>query len=208
MDSNGVTLDDCGIAELAAAVSTLSESIQGGKMSGFSDEDIVTLMQRIETCKRQLAALDTPLIVEAGERSLHSRSGAGKMVPFLRHTLGLSRYDASVRVKITHHCGEFVQQTGHVAPPVLPVTAEVFATGEISRDHVRHIVDVMNHLACPAGPGLTPGWDPLPADPSPQTERITLQRPTAPASSALRSFVFSLLLQASLSLCLSYLLVL
>ncbi|MEU1204011.1 DUF222 domain-containing protein [Nocardia sp. NPDC005825] len=146
MNSMGVTLDDCGIAELAAAVSTLSESMQGGKMSGFSDEDIVTLMQKIETCKRQLAALDTNLIIEAGERSLHSRSGAGKMVPFLRHTLGLSRYDASVRVKITHHCGEFVQQTGHVAPPVLPVTAEAFSAGDISRDHVRHIMDVMNHL--------------------------------------------------------------
>ncbi|MEU1426642.1 DUF222 domain-containing protein [Nocardia sp. NPDC005746] len=146
MNSMGVTLDDCGIAELAAAVSTLSESMQNGKMSAFSDEDIVTLMQKIETCKRQLASLDTRLIIEAGERSLHSRSGAGKMVPFLRHTLGLSRYDASVRVKITHHCGEFVQQTGHVAPPVLPVAAEAFAAGEISRDHVRHIMDVMNHL--------------------------------------------------------------
>ncbi|WP_433594076.1 DUF222 domain-containing protein [Nocardia sp. CA-145437] len=146
MDSNGVTLDDCGIAELAAAVATLTGSVQGGKMVEFSDEDVVSLMRQLETCKRQLAALDTPLIIEAGERSLHSRSGAGKMVPFLRHTLGLSRYDASVRVKVTHHCGEFVQQTGHVAPPVLPMAAEAFAAGEISRDHVRHIMDVMNHL--------------------------------------------------------------
>ncbi|MEU1431027.1 DUF222 domain-containing protein, partial [Nocardia sp. NPDC005746] len=146
MDSNGVTLDDCGIAELAAAVATLTESVRGGEMAGFSDEDVVSLMRQVETCKRQLAALDTCLIIEAGERSLHSRSGAGKMVPFLRHTLGLSRYDASVRVKITQQCGEFVQQTGHVAPPVLPVTAEAFAAGEISRDHVRHILDVMNHL--------------------------------------------------------------
>ncbi|WP_433594422.1 DUF222 domain-containing protein [Nocardia sp. CA-145437] len=146
MNSMGVTLDDCGIAELAAAVSTLTESLQNGKMSELSDEDVVSLMRQLETCKRQLAALDTRLIIEAGERSLHSRSGAGKMVPFLRHTLGLSRYDASVRVKITHHCGEFVQQTGHVAPPVLPVTAEAFAVGDISRDHVRHIVDVMDHL--------------------------------------------------------------
>ncbi|MFD7844938.1 hypothetical protein ACFV4K_18630 [Nocardia sp. NPDC059764] len=89
MDSMGVTLDDCGIAELAAAVSTLPESIQGGKMTGFADEDIVSLMRQLEICKRQLAALDTPLIVESGERSLHSRGGVGKMVPFLRHTVEL-----------------------------------------------------------------------------------------------------------------------
>ncbi|MFF0637016.1 hypothetical protein ACFYTS_31485, partial [Nocardia sp. NPDC004151] len=62
MDSNGVTLDDCGIAELAAAVATLTESIQGGKMTGFSDEDVVSLMRQVEGCKRQLAALDTCLI--------------------------------------------------------------------------------------------------------------------------------------------------
>ncbi|MGW4353367.1 DUF222 domain-containing protein [Nocardia sp. NPDC004582] len=146
MDSNGVTLDDCGIAELTAAVSTLSESVQTGKLAEFSDGDVVALMQKLEACKRQLAALDTRLISEAGERSLHSRSGAGKMVPFLRHTLGLSRYDAALRVKVTHHCGEFFEPTGHLRPAVLPVMAEAFAAGEISRDHVRHIMDVMNHL--------------------------------------------------------------
>ncbi|MFE3753317.1 DUF222 domain-containing protein [Nocardia tengchongensis] len=146
MDSNGVTLDDCGIAELAAAVSTLSNSVQNATMAQFSDEDVVALMQQLEACKRQLAALDTRLIIEAGERSLHTRSGAGKMVPFLRHTLGLSRYDAALRVKVTHHCGEFFEPSGHLRPAVLPVMAEAFAAGDISRDHVRNIMDVMDHL--------------------------------------------------------------
>ncbi|MEV6095218.1 DUF222 domain-containing protein [Nocardia sp. NPDC051981] len=146
MDSNGVTLDDCGIAELAAAVSTLSDSIQAGKLAEFTDGDVTALMRQLEACKRQLTALDTRLIIEAGERSLHARSGAGKMVPFLRHTLGLSRYDAALRVKVTHHCGEFIEPTGHLRPAVLPVMAEAFAAGHISRDHVRNIMDVMDHL--------------------------------------------------------------
>ncbi|MGV9662464.1 hypothetical protein [Nocardia niigatensis] len=59
------------------------------------------LMQRLETCKGQLSALDSRLIIEACNRSLPKGSAAKDVVPFLRQTLGLSRYDASVRVKIT-----------------------------------------------------------------------------------------------------------
>ncbi|MTE13980.1 HNH endonuclease signature motif containing protein [Nocardia aurantiaca] len=61
----------------------------------------------------------------------------------------MSRYDAAVRVKITKQCGEFFQPTGHLRPAVLPRVAEAFEAGDISRDHVRNIVDVMAHL--PAG---------------------------------------------------------
>ncbi|MFE3057297.1 hypothetical protein [Nocardia sp. NPDC059239] len=92
---------------MAAAVETLSNSVLHGNLTPFSDADVVELMQRLETCKRQLSALDSRLIIEAANRSLPETSGAGELVPFLRQTLGLSRYDASVRVKITRQCGEF-----------------------------------------------------------------------------------------------------
>ncbi|MGW4352989.1 hypothetical protein ACWELJ_12975 [Nocardia sp. NPDC004582] len=70
MDSNGVKLDQCGIADLVAAVATLSDSIRSGRMARFSDSDVLALMRQLETCKRQLSALDTRLIIEAGERSV------------------------------------------------------------------------------------------------------------------------------------------
>ncbi|MEU1207855.1 DUF222 domain-containing protein [Nocardia sp. NPDC005825] len=146
MDSNGVTLDDCGIAQLAAAVSTLAESVQNGNLTQFADGDVVALMRQLEVAKRQLSSLDSRLIIEAGERSLHVRDGMHGMVPFLRHTLGLSAHDASVRAKISIQCGQLVDPTGHLKPIPLPVAAEAFAAGQISRDHVRNIIDVIHHL--------------------------------------------------------------
>ncbi|GAA2501272.1 HNH endonuclease signature motif containing protein [Nocardia seriolae] len=149
MGSKGFTLDDCGITELVTAVETLSDAILHGDLNAFADGDVVELMKTLETCKRRLSALDSRLIVEARDRSLPENSGAGKLVPFLRHTLNLSAHDAAVRVKIAAECGELFELTGHLRPAALALTAEAFEAGAISRDHVRNIVTVMTHL--PAG---------------------------------------------------------
>ncbi|MTE13981.1 hypothetical protein [Nocardia aurantiaca] len=88
MGSKGETFDTCGIAELAAAVAALSESVLHGNLTPFSDGEVVALMQRLETCKRRLSALGSRLIIEASNRSLPQASGAGAVVPFLRQILG------------------------------------------------------------------------------------------------------------------------
>ncbi|MEC3955826.1 hypothetical protein VMT65_22525, partial [Nocardia sp. CDC153] len=119
MDSNGVTFENCGITELGAAVEAVSNSVRHGRLE-FSNTEVVALMQQLETSIRRLSALDSKLIIEAHERALPEESGAGKLIPFLRRTLGLSAHDASVRVKITHECGEFRQPTGHLSPANLP----------------------------------------------------------------------------------------
>ncbi|MGW5225455.1 hypothetical protein ACWEP5_10990 [Nocardia niigatensis] len=93
MNSMGVTLDTCGIAEVATVVEALSNSVLHANLDAFADGDVVELMQRLETCKRQLSALDSRLIIEACDRSLPKGSAAKDVVPFLRQTLGLSRYD-------------------------------------------------------------------------------------------------------------------
>ncbi|AYF78275.1 DUF222 domain-containing protein [Nocardia yunnanensis] len=146
MNSMGVTFDNCGITELVTAVETLSATLAHATLTPFADADVVALMQQLETCKRKLSALDSKLIIEASDRSLPEASGAGKLVPFLRQTLSLSAHDASVRVKITRECGEFTEPNGRPRPAALPVAAEAFAAGALSRDHVRHIVDIMTHL--------------------------------------------------------------
>ncbi|WP_369633847.1 DUF222 domain-containing protein [Nocardia sp. JMUB6875] len=165
MNSMGVTFNDCGIAELAAAVETLSNTVGHGNLAQFSDPEVIALMQQLETCKRQLSALDSKLIIEASDRSLPEASGAGKLVPFLRHTLGLSAHDASVRVKITRECAEVFEPTGHLRPAALAKAAESFEAGDISRDHVRHIVDIMNHLPTD-----------IPAEARVETERLLVEK--------------------------------
>ncbi|GAB0107051.1 HNH endonuclease signature motif containing protein [Nocardia sp. JMUB6875] len=161
MDSKGETFDSCGLVELEAAVAAIVDRVGHGDLTLFFDQDVVALMQRLETCQRQLSALGSKLIIEASERSLPETSGAGSPVAFLRHTLNLSRYDAATRIKIAKQVGEFRQLTGHVAPPVLEATAEAFEAGDISRDHVRNIVDVMTHLPTD-----------VPAEARVETERI------------------------------------
>ncbi|MFE3228821.1 DUF222 domain-containing protein [Nocardia sp. NPDC059228] len=146
MNSKETTLDTCGIAELATAVETLSNSILHGNLDQFTDSEVVELMRKLETCKRQLSALDSRLVIETSDRSLPQQNGDKDLVPFLRHTLGLSRYDASMRVKIAGACGEFFDRTGQRCTATLPATAKAFETAAISRDHVRGIVEIMTHL--------------------------------------------------------------
>ncbi|MTE13832.1 hypothetical protein [Nocardia aurantiaca] len=53
------TLDTCGIAELAAAMAALSESVLHGNLTPFTDGEVVDLMQRLEI--RQLEITKTSL---------------------------------------------------------------------------------------------------------------------------------------------------
>ncbi|GAB0102298.1 hypothetical protein JMUB6875_12650 [Nocardia sp. JMUB6875] len=146
MGSKGEILEDCGLTELEAAVRNCTDRVQYGDLTSLSGDDVVAVMQRVETCQRQLSALGSKLIIEATDRGLPESSGAGSPVAFLRHTLHLTRHDASTRIKIASQVGEFHQADGQLAPPVLEVTAEAYEAGDISRDHVRNIVEVMNHL--------------------------------------------------------------
>ncbi|MVU82115.1 DUF222 domain-containing protein [Nocardia sp. ET3-3] len=165
MGSKGVTLDSSGLTDLVTAVHHLCDTIGHGDLTPFADGEVVEFMQQLETCKRQLAALDPKLILEASERCLPETSGAGKLIPFLRQTLGLSAADASVRVKLARECGEFRGLNGQLNPAALPVLAEAAAAGDISRDHARNIVKIMTHL---------PGD--LPAEERARTEELLVEK--------------------------------
>ncbi|MFE3190959.1 DUF222 domain-containing protein [Nocardia sp. NPDC059240] len=146
MNSKGESLDNCGITALVTAVQNFSTTILHDTLAPISDPDFVAMLQHLESCKRQLSALDSRLIIEIGERGLSQSSGAGAVVPFLRETLGLSRYDAAGRVKIARSCGELLDATGKPRADTLSATAEAYEAGDISRDHARNIVEVMTHL--------------------------------------------------------------
>ncbi|MEC3917140.1 HNH endonuclease signature motif containing protein, partial [Nocardia sp. CDC160] len=146
MNSKGETLDSTGISALMTVVTNVTDNVLHGGLNHLSDIDVVEFMRRLEICKRQLAALDSALVIEVSDRDLPRKAGVKDAVPFLRQTLGLSRYDAAVRVKIAAACGEFLGADGKPRPVALAATANAFETGVISRDHVRGIVDIMTHL--------------------------------------------------------------
>ncbi|MEC3914906.1 HNH endonuclease signature motif containing protein [Nocardia sp. CDC160] len=146
MNSKGESLDTTGISALMTAVTNVTDTVAHGGLNRLADTDVVEFMRRLEICKRQLAALDAALVIEVSDRDLPRKAGVKDAVPFLRQTLGLSRYDASMRVKIAAACGEFLGVDGKPRPVALAATANAFETGVISRDHVRGIVDIMTHL--------------------------------------------------------------
>ncbi|MEC3919067.1 HNH endonuclease signature motif containing protein [Nocardia sp. CDC160] len=146
MNSKGETLDSTGIGALMTEVTNVADTVLNGGLNRLTDGDAVEFMRRLEICKRQLAALDSALVIEASERDLPRKAGVKDAVPFLRQTLGLSRHDAATRVKIAGACGEFLGADGKPRPVALAATANAFETGVISRDHVRGIVDIMTHL--------------------------------------------------------------
>ncbi|MFE3192322.1 DUF222 domain-containing protein [Nocardia sp. NPDC059240] len=146
MNSKGESLDSCGITALVTAVQNFSTTILHDNLMPISDANFIGMLQQLEICKRQLSALDSRLIIEIGERGLPQSTGAGALVPFLRQTLGLSRYDAAGRVKIARSCGGLLDAKGQPLTDTLSATAEAYEAGDISRDHARNIVDVMTHL--------------------------------------------------------------
>ncbi|MEC3952367.1 DUF222 domain-containing protein [Nocardia sp. CDC153] len=146
MNSKGETLDSTGIGALMTAITNVADTVLHGKLKARTDIDAVEFMRDLEICKRQLAALDSALVIEIAERDLPRKAGVKDVVPFLRQTLGLSRYDAAMRVKIAGACGEFLGADGTPRPVTLAATANAFEAGVISRDHVRGIVDIMTHL--------------------------------------------------------------
>ncbi|MEC3954060.1 DUF222 domain-containing protein [Nocardia sp. CDC153] len=146
MNSKGETLDSTGIGALMTAITNVADNALHGGLKPLADIDAVEFMRRLEICKRQLAAVDSALVIEIAERDLPRKAGVKDVVPFLRQTLGLSRYDAAMRVKIAEACGEFLGADGTPRPVTLAATANAFEAGVISRDHVRGIVDIMTHL--------------------------------------------------------------
>ncbi|GAB2507866.1 HNH endonuclease signature motif containing protein [Nocardia heshunensis] len=146
MNSKGETLDNCGITALVTAVQNFSNAILRGDLAPLTNDDFVNMLRELETCKRQLSALDSRLIIDATERDLPKSVGAKTVQDFLRQTLSLSRYDAAGRAKIARACGGLLDATGQPLTDTLSATAEAYESGAISRDHVRNMVDVMTHL--------------------------------------------------------------
>ncbi|MFE3189801.1 DUF222 domain-containing protein [Nocardia sp. NPDC059240] len=146
MHSKGESLDNSGITALVTAVQDFSNTVHDNGLAVLSDTDFVEALRQLETCKRQLSALDSRLIIAVTERDLPQSTGTGSAKEFLRQTLSLSRYDAAGRVRIAQSCGDLLDITGNPRGDTLSATAEAYESGAISRDHTRNIVDVMTHL--------------------------------------------------------------
>jgi hypothetical protein len=93
------------------------------------------LLQTCETFRRQLPAIEHPLINQVSEQADATELG-GKLPSALANRLRITRADASRRVGEAADLGERKAITGEPLPPVLPATAEAQRAGDIGPGHV------------------------------------------------------------------------
>jgi Domain of unknown function (DUF222)/HNH endonuclease len=95
----------------------------------------LALLQCSETFRRQLPAIEHPLINQIGEQADTTELG-GKLPGALANRLRISRGEASRRIHEAADLGERKAITGEPLPPVLPATAEAQRAGDIGSGHV------------------------------------------------------------------------
>jgi Domain of unknown function (DUF222) len=84
----------------------------------------LALLQCCETFRRQLPAIEHPLINQVGEQADATELG-GKLPAALANRLGITRAEASRRIGEAADLGERKAITGEPLPRALPATAEM-----------------------------------------------------------------------------------
>jgi hypothetical protein len=93
------------------------------------------LLQTCETFRRQLPAIEHPLVNQIGEQADMTELG-GKLPSAMANRLGITRADASRRIGEAADLGERKAITGEPLPPALPATAAAQRAGDIGPGHV------------------------------------------------------------------------
>ncbi|NNH72215.1 DUF222 domain-containing protein [Nocardia uniformis] len=130
------------VDDFVAAVDRLLEY----SFTRSSDSRFIEQLRAIETGMRKLAVVQHREVVETANRSLWEAVGVKTTHRFLRETLNLSKADASARLRAARQLGRLLSATGVELPPRLPRTADAQTTGEISADHARVIMNVMDRV--------------------------------------------------------------
>ncbi|MFD1815248.1 HNH endonuclease signature motif containing protein [Rhodococcus gannanensis] len=129
-----------------AALDVAVEGLLGKPLTGLSDDQVVEVIQRLETSLRKAAAVGNRLVVEAVERSIPGNLACRSVNEFLIQTLRISGADAAARVKRARKTGVWHNISGENLEPTLPDTAAALATGAIGTDHVRAIAQIMRKI--------------------------------------------------------------
>jgi hypothetical protein len=105
----------------------------------------VALLECSETFRRQLPAIEHPLINQVGEQADATELG-GKLPSALANRLRISRGEASRRIHEAADLGERRAITGEPLPPVLAATAAAQRAGHIGAGHVAVIRSFWHRL--------------------------------------------------------------
>jgi hypothetical protein len=151
----GEALADAEAEAALARFEAAAAELNAVALTRCRDEDVVTVLARVETVRRKSAVLDQRLIVEVQSRGLPHEYGAGNAATFLRELLRIGIGEARSRVANAEAAGSRVQHDGEVLEPVFTTVAAAQAGGEISRAHAQVVVSTIeklpDHLAAEIG---------------------------------------------------------
>src|SRR5271168_5326289 len=105
----------------------------------------LAMLQRCEKMRRQLPAIEHPLINQVGEQADATELG-GKLPSALANRLGITRGEASRRIHEAADLGPRRAITGEPLAPALPATAEAQRAGRIGAGHVAVIRSFWHRL--------------------------------------------------------------
>jgi Domain of unknown function (DUF222) len=105
----------------------------------------LAMLQLCETFRRQLPAVEHPLLNQVSEQADHTELG-GKLPSALADRLRITRAEASRRIHEAADLGERKAITGETLPPLLTATAAAQRTGNIGAAHVAVIRGFVHRL--------------------------------------------------------------
>jgi Domain of unknown function (DUF222) len=123
------------IVEVFAALKADFDRALGLSFDALTTPERLAMLQLCETFRRQLPAVEHPLINQVGAQADATELG-GKLAAALANRLGITRADASRRIHEAADLGERKAITGEPLEPVLPATAEAQRAGRIGPGQV------------------------------------------------------------------------
>ena len=133
---------DAALRSLESAVTALQQA----DWTASSDADLLKTFRRFEGVRRQLAAVDHALIVEAEDRELAESMSYRNTAGLLRSLLRINPREAAGRVRAAEAAGPRRALTGEPLPPRSPGVAAAQAGGTISSQHAALITKTINAL--------------------------------------------------------------
>src|SRR5262245_49952421 len=115
-------------------------------LDALTPTELLQLQHRREVVTRSMPAVDHQIVnrlaVEADPKAL----GGTSLADVMATRLGISKQDATRRIKLAALLGPRRAITGEPLPPTLPNVAAAQACGEIGAEHVRIIEKFFDHL--------------------------------------------------------------
>lgn len=136
--------DDGGHRQLVDVLSCAAEELVQCSSAALTDDGIIFALRDLERTVRLIDAVGYQLVAEGMERSLHVGQGLRSPNQLLVQVLRISASDASRRVRAARSVVQQVSAFGEQTPAVLPETADAARDGDIGRDHISAIADVMH----------------------------------------------------------------